>query len=95
MIESWGNCPNCGAPIRGRECEYCGTMFDFKCSNHIDESDINKPILYIDGTPLNLASRCGCSMEEAADAFLRLANAGICSSNDIRRAFGTVPTFTI
>ena len=21
------NCPNCGAPIRGCECEYCGTMF--------------------------------------------------------------------
>ena len=21
------NCPNCGAPIRGVECEYCGTMF--------------------------------------------------------------------
>lgn len=21
------NCPNCGAPIRGIECQYCGTMF--------------------------------------------------------------------
>ena len=21
------NCPNCGAPIRGVECEYCGTIF--------------------------------------------------------------------
>ena len=21
------NCPNCGAPIRGVECKYCGTMF--------------------------------------------------------------------
>jgi hypothetical protein len=21
------NCPNCGAPVRGRECEYCGTVF--------------------------------------------------------------------
>ena len=21
------NCPNCGAPIRGESCEYCGTMF--------------------------------------------------------------------
>lgn len=20
-------CPNCGAPVRGRECEYCGTVF--------------------------------------------------------------------
>ena len=21
------NCPNCGAPVRGKECEYCGTVF--------------------------------------------------------------------
>ena len=21
------NCPNCGAPITGIQCEYCGTMF--------------------------------------------------------------------
>lgn len=21
------NCPNCGAPITGTECEYCGTLF--------------------------------------------------------------------
>lgn len=21
------NCPNCGAPITGRKCEYCGTRF--------------------------------------------------------------------
>lgn len=21
------NCPNCGAPIRGLECKYCGTSF--------------------------------------------------------------------
>ena len=24
------NCPNCGAPITGPECEYCGTKFDIK-----------------------------------------------------------------
>lgn len=22
------NCPNCGAPISGYKCEYCGTVFD-------------------------------------------------------------------
>lgn len=21
------NCPNCNAPVRGSECEYCGTVF--------------------------------------------------------------------
>jgi len=23
------NCPNCGAPINGHVCEYCGTRFPF------------------------------------------------------------------
>lgn len=27
------NCPNCGAPIRGYECEYCGTVFDLERRN--------------------------------------------------------------
>lgn len=22
-----GNCRNCGAPLRGNRCEYCGTVF--------------------------------------------------------------------
>ena len=22
------NCPNCGAPVTGQKCEYCGTRFD-------------------------------------------------------------------
>ena len=22
------NCPNCGAPITGSKCEYCGTIFE-------------------------------------------------------------------
>ena len=21
------NCPNCGAPAKGRQCEFCGTVF--------------------------------------------------------------------
>ena len=24
------NCPNCGAPITGPKCEYCGTVFEHK-----------------------------------------------------------------
>ena len=28
------NCPNCGAPIVGEKCEYCGTVFyDWACLN--------------------------------------------------------------
>ena len=22
------NCPHCGAPLKGPECEYCGTVFE-------------------------------------------------------------------
>ena len=29
-LESIGNCPNCGAHIRGDECLYCGTTFTTK-----------------------------------------------------------------
>lgn len=32
LIEAIGNCPNCGAPIRGDECPYCGTVFTRKHS---------------------------------------------------------------
>lgn len=30
QVEANGNCPNCGAPIRGDECPYCGTAFTRK-----------------------------------------------------------------
>ena len=29
-LEAICNCPNCGAPIRGDECPYCGTAFTRK-----------------------------------------------------------------
>lgn len=38
--ETLGNCPNCGAPIRGDECPYCGTAFTKK-SKGIDIYDTN------------------------------------------------------
>mgnify|MGYP004657774481 CR=1 FL=1 len=27
------NCPNCGAPITGTKCEYCGTVFNAEAAN--------------------------------------------------------------
>ena len=38
------NCPNCGAPITGDHCEYCGTMFRDR------EEDVE--ILYADNRPI-------------------------------------------
>lgn len=29
------NCPNCGAPITGDVCEYCGTMHDTGITFHV------------------------------------------------------------
>lgn len=38
------NCPNCGAPITGNKCEYCGTVF----------YDFSKEIATLDETILRL-----------------------------------------
>lgn len=27
---SYKNCPNCGAPVKSFQCEYCGTLFQDK-----------------------------------------------------------------
>lgn len=42
VMTSIGNCPNCGAPIRGDECPYCGTMFT--------KNMTGIPIYDVDGT---------------------------------------------
>lgn len=38
------NCPNCGAPITGEKCEYCGTVFE--------EKTLETQILYADCKPV-------------------------------------------
>ena len=40
QVKTLGNCPNCGAPIRGDECAYCGTAFT-KRNKGIDIYDTN------------------------------------------------------
>lgn len=34
------NCPNCGAPIKGSKCEYCGTTFSADNVNPLTIGDI-------------------------------------------------------
>ena len=34
------NCPNCGAPVNGKTCEYCGTVFSVKNAEY--KSDFDK-----------------------------------------------------
>ena len=43
------NCPNCGAPITGNVCEYCGTVFETE-----DEETIT---LYADNVPYVIIKR--------------------------------------
>ena len=39
-IFSTTNCPNCGAPITGLQCEYCGTMFSFSTPKLYSQDNI-------------------------------------------------------
>lgn len=39
------NCPNCGAPIDGHKCAYCGTVFDPK---YIEQPHIDRRQRYLD-----------------------------------------------
>ncbi len=39
------NCPNCGAPIVGHKCAYCGTVFN---PEHIEQHHIDRRQRYLD-----------------------------------------------
>ena len=45
------NCPNCGAPIKGHKCEYCGTIFDIDKARG---SDVTGNNIYEVGSVSNL-----------------------------------------
>ena len=38
------NCVNCGAPLRGLQCDYCGTLYESSC-----EDDFEKSIAELNG----------------------------------------------
>lgn len=46
------NCPNCGAPITGDHCEYCGTVFvdvqELIRENQVRENQVRLNELYMD-----------------------------------------------
>lgn len=44
-VKRFGNCPNCGAPITGDSCEYCGTVFVEEIENSTTLYADNRPIL--------------------------------------------------
>lgn len=61
LVERFGNCPNCGAPVTGNKCEYCGTVF-----NH-DDNDYET--LYADNVPVIRINknRSQCNKEKLWD----------------------------
>lgn len=40
------NCPNCGAPIRGVCCEYCGTVFEVEAPVYQPVTSITFAFMY-------------------------------------------------
>ena len=50
MPENKSNCPNCGAPRHGAQCEYCGTPFLY----YAYAGEIPDVSIDLDLTPLDL-----------------------------------------
>lgn len=69
------NCHNCGAPITGSICEYCGTRFNIR----VVEPEIESVKLEIELSALRAA--------EAHDAAFK-ALLGMLSPNEARRRVG-------
>ena len=61
------NCPNCGAPITGSECEYCGSVFyDFAS---LDTNGINYVRLRVwDEAVTFRVGVCGFNFEHSVDS---------------------------
>lgn len=79
------NCPNCGAPINGSKCEYCGTVFEK--SDDIYETNI----LYADNLLIEELSAAiiSASQTSQTNMILNSLNAGLFSQNDIRQSTQT------
>lgn len=60
------NCPNCGAPITGVKCEYCGTVFRKPEKEVLYADDI--PIMTVDKLD-DVISLPGVSINEKRRAF--------------------------
>lgn len=62
------NCPNCGAPISGIKCEFCGTQFF-----DLADLELNKPgflrvrfndsMLLFDAIPVEMEIESGCDWD--------------------------------
>lgn len=67
------NCPNCGAVVTSRQCEYCGTMH-WGFDEVVEETDGN--------------SAFGVSMDEAVANLNAFTRAAIMTPNEVREVLG-------
>ena len=49
------NCPNCGAPITGHVCEYCGSVFEFHGARENALADARRELVRAQCDAANLA----------------------------------------
>lgn len=91
------NCPNCGAPITGDKCEYCGTVFRIK-----EHKEVTR---YVDSEPVTSADdglKVQCISQEQYDVIdpmdantlyltVKEIGVGVFSVNDLRRMAGLPP----
>lgn len=71
------NCPNCGAPIVGPSCEYCGTIFDLDYLKQLtrrrsDAETYNKVVKELESYSCRLEFTC--EEVDYINAMMRIAN---------------------
>lgn len=72
------NCPNCGAPITGSKCEYCGTVFE--TAERIYQMDASERIFWSDDRPVLI-------IKDVPDDFLTLnEKRKICGLEEVKTA---------
>jgi hypothetical protein len=84
------NCPNCGAVITSRQCEYCGTMhWDFE-EEPLRCNDIDR---VINGRRVITQSTVAAynKAENAVAALSKAIEASAITANEARAAFGVLP----
>ena len=74
------NCPNCGAPIAGTKCEYCGTVFN----KNVKEA---RTLLELENECIKNQMSIERLYEEAIFA-MRAYNSGIFTMNEAREHIG-------
>ena len=86
------NCPNCGAPITGPFCEYCGTIFDSDYSQRISKRKHNDELCNrIMGTLESYSHKLEFTSEEVEriHAMARITNLAVSKERRLRGIYAS------